>query len=115
MTWKKLTENHCSQWKLTTDDTQERNTWRLGVRSAMHAAIASYLESGPIDVDDALPLHLHINHKSDYDNMGCENIALSTGGFHTGIELTASPQPSVTHVYMQAEGSYLPSSLSGPK
>ena len=44
----------------------------------MHAAIASYLESGPIDVDDALPLDLHINLKSDYDNMGCENIALSS-------------------------------------
>ena len=35
---KKLTENDCSEWKLTTVDPQERNTWRSGVKSAMPAA-----------------------------------------------------------------------------
>ena len=38
LTWMKLTEKDCREWKLTTVDPQERNTWRSGVRSAMHAA-----------------------------------------------------------------------------
>ena len=28
LTWKKLTEKDCSEWKLTTVDPQERTTWR---------------------------------------------------------------------------------------
>ena len=35
LTWKKLTERDCREWKLTTVDPQERSTWRSGVRSAM--------------------------------------------------------------------------------
>ena len=38
LTWKKLTEKECREWKLTTVDPQERSTWRSGVRSAMRAA-----------------------------------------------------------------------------
>ena len=38
LTWKKLAEKDCSEWKLTTVDPQERSTWRSGVRSAMGAA-----------------------------------------------------------------------------
>ena len=38
LTWKKLTEKDCREWKLTTVDPQERSTWRSGVRSAMRAA-----------------------------------------------------------------------------
>ena len=38
LTWKKLTERDCREWKLTTVDPQERSTWRSGVRSAMRAA-----------------------------------------------------------------------------
>ena len=38
LTWKKLMEKDCREWKLTTVDSQERSTWRSGVRSAMHAA-----------------------------------------------------------------------------
>ena len=38
LTWKKLTEKDCREWKLTTVDPQERSTWRSGVRSAMGAA-----------------------------------------------------------------------------
>ena len=38
LTWKKLTEKDCREWKLTTVDSQERSTWRSGVRSAMRAA-----------------------------------------------------------------------------
>ena len=38
LTWKKLTEKDCREWKLTTVDPQERSTLRSGVRSAMHAA-----------------------------------------------------------------------------
>ena len=44
LTWKKLTEKDCHELKLTTVDPQERSTWRSGVRFAMCAAIASYLE-----------------------------------------------------------------------
>ena len=57
LTWKKLTEQNCLEWKLTTVDPQERSTWRSGVRSAMHTA--SQLPGkgptgrGPTDVDDA--------------------------------------------------------------
>ena len=38
LTWKKLTERDCREWKLTTVDPQERSIWRSGVRSAMRAA-----------------------------------------------------------------------------
>ena len=40
LTWKKLTEKDCREWKLTTVefDPQERSTWRSGVRSVMRAA-----------------------------------------------------------------------------
>ena len=43
LTWKKLTEKDCSEWKLTTVDPQERNTWRSGVRSATCMRAASQL------------------------------------------------------------------------
>ena len=61
-TWKKLTEKNCREWKLTTVDPQERSTWRSGVRSAMRAASQ---ERGPLMW--MMPLHLHVNQKSDYD------------------------------------------------
>ena len=52
LTWKKLTERDCREWKLTTVDPQERSTWRSGVRSAMRAA-SQLPGKGPTDVDDA--------------------------------------------------------------
>ena len=52
LTWKKLTEKDCPEWKLTTVDPQERSTWRPGVRSAMCAA-NQLPRRGPTDVDDA--------------------------------------------------------------
>ena len=57
LTWKKLMEKDCREWKLTTIDPQEKSTWRSGVRSAM--CTASQLPGmGPPDVDDApAPLH----------------------------------------------------------
>ena len=52
LTWKKLIERDCSEWKLTKVDPQERSTWRSGVRSAMRAA--SHLTGkGPTEVEDA--------------------------------------------------------------
>ena len=51
LTWKKLTERDCREWKLTTVDPQERSTWRSGVRS-MRAA-SQLPGKGPTDVDDA--------------------------------------------------------------
>ena len=38
LTWKKLMERDCREWKLTIVDPQEKSTWRSGVRSAMRAA-----------------------------------------------------------------------------
>ena len=52
LTWKKLTERDCREWKLTTVDPQERSTWRSCVRSAMRAA-SQLPGKGPTDVDDA--------------------------------------------------------------
>ena len=51
LTWKKLTERDCREWKLTTVDPQERSTWRSGVRSDMRAA-SQLSEKEPTDVDD---------------------------------------------------------------
>ena len=52
LTWKKLTETDCSEWKLMTVDPQEKSTWRSGVRSAMCAA-SQLPGKGPTDMDDA--------------------------------------------------------------
>ena len=52
MTWKKLTENYCHEWKVTIVDPQERSTWRSGVRSAMRAA-SQLPGRGSTDEDDA--------------------------------------------------------------
>ena len=52
LTWKKLMEKDCCEWKLMTVDPQERSTWRSGVRSAMHAA-RQLQGRGSTDVDDA--------------------------------------------------------------
>ena len=52
ITLKKLTENDSGEWKLKTVDNQEMNTWRSGVRSAMHAA-SQLPGEGPTDVDAA--------------------------------------------------------------
>ena len=57
LTWKKLAEKDCREWKLTTVDPQERTTWRSGVRSAMPAA-SQLPGRGPTDVNDApAPAH----------------------------------------------------------
>ena len=52
LTWKKLTERDCREWKLTKVDPQERSTWRSGVRSAMPAA-SQLPGKGPTEVEDA--------------------------------------------------------------
>ena len=52
LTWKKLTERDCREWKLTTADPKEKSTWRSGVRSAMRAA-SQLPGKGPTDVDYA--------------------------------------------------------------
>ena len=65
LTWKKLMENDCHEWKLMTVDPQERNPWRSGVRSAIRAA-SQLPGRGPTEMW-VMPTHLHINIKSDYD------------------------------------------------
>ena len=56
MTWKQLTERDRREWKLSAIDPHDRDTWRSGVRSAMHAA-------------SQLPgRYLHVNQKSNDDD-----------------------------------------------
>ena len=53
MIWKQLTERDCREWKLSAISLHDRHTLRSGVRSAMRAQQASYLDGGPTDVDVA--------------------------------------------------------------
>ena len=52
MIWKQLTERDCREWKLSAINPHDRNMWRSGVRSAMHAA-SQLSRRGPTDVDVA--------------------------------------------------------------
>ena len=61
MTWKQLTERGCREWKRSAIDPHDRDTWRSGVRSALHAA--SQLP-GKVPLMWLVPLYLHINKKS---------------------------------------------------
>ena len=45
-----LTERYCTEWKLSAIDPHDRDTWRSGVRSAMHAA-SQLPGRGPTVVD----------------------------------------------------------------
>ena len=65
MTWKQLTERDCREWKLSAINPHDRHTWRSGVRSTERASQLS--GRGPTDVDAAFVLH--VNQKSDYDDM----------------------------------------------
>ena len=57
MTWKQLTERDCREWKLSAIDSHDRDTWRSGVRSAMHAA-SQLLGRGPTVVNTSpVPSH----------------------------------------------------------
>ena len=67
LTWKKLTKKDCREWNLMTVETQERSTWRSAVKSAMRAA-SQLPEGGPLMW--MIPLHMHVNQKSDYDDDG---------------------------------------------
>ena len=66
MTWKQLIVRDCRKWKLSAINPHDRYTWRSGVRSAMRAA-SQLSGRGPTDVDVAL--YLHVNQKSNYDDM----------------------------------------------
>ena len=68
LTWKKLTERDCREWKLTTVDPQERSTWRSGVRLAMRAA-SQLPGRGPLMWMS--PCTCLLIKKSDYDMMIC--------------------------------------------
>ena len=52
MTWKQLIERDCREWKLSAINPHDRDTWRSGVRSAMHAA-SQLPGRGPTLVDMA--------------------------------------------------------------
>ena len=65
MIWKQLTEGDCREWKLSAINPHDRNMWRSGVRSAMHAA-SQLSGRGPTDVDVA-PVPANES-KSDYDD-----------------------------------------------
>ena len=64
LTWKKLMERDCREWKLTKVDPQERSTWRSGRRSAMRAA-SQLPGKGPTGADDA---PAPVNQKFDHDD-----------------------------------------------
>ena len=65
MTWKKLMENACPEWKLTTVNPHERNARSSGVISAIRAA--SQLPGGS-PLMGMMPLELHVNQKPDNDD-----------------------------------------------
>ena len=52
ITWKQLTERNCRGWKLSAIDPHDRDTWRFGVRYAMHTA-SQLPGRGPTVVDIA--------------------------------------------------------------
>ena len=74
MTWKQLTERDCREWKLSDINPHDRHTWRSGVGSTMRAASQlSGRGGGGGGVGGGalvwlLPLYLHVNQKSDYDD-----------------------------------------------
>ena len=57
--------------RLMAVDPQERSTWRSGVRSAMRAASQS---PGRGLLKWMMPLHLHVNQKSDYYMMNTRSL-----------------------------------------
>ena len=61
MTWKQLT----AEWKLSAIDPHDGDTWRSGVRSAMHAA-SQLPGRGPLLW--IWPLYLQVDKKSDDDD-----------------------------------------------
>ena len=52
MTWKQLTERDCRDWKLSAIHPHDKDTWRSGGKSAMHAA-SQIPGRGPTYVDIA--------------------------------------------------------------
>ena len=65
MTWKQLTERDCREWKLSAinpHDIPGDLVWDLPCMQQ-----ASYLEGGPLVW--MLPLYLHVNQKSAYDDI----------------------------------------------
>ena len=83
LTWKKLTESDCREWKLMTVSSRQLalkkgapgdQVWDL-----LCVQLASYLERGPLM--GMMPLHLHVNQKSDCDMMiEYINTDISNGG-----------------------------------
>ena len=61
LTWKKLTEKDCCEWKLMTVDPRKEH---LEIRCEICYAfqLASYMDGDPL-----VKMNLHINKKSDYD------------------------------------------------
>ena len=64
-TWKKLTEKDCREWKLTTL-TLKKGAPGDQVWDLLCVQLAGYLERGLLMW--MMPLHLHVNQKSDYDD-----------------------------------------------
>ena len=68
MTRKQLTERDRRKWKLSAIDPHDRDTWRSGVRSAMHAA-SQFPGRGPTVVDMApVPARNEKSDDDDYDD-----------------------------------------------
>jgi hypothetical protein len=52
LTWKEVTERDRKDWKLSTTDPQDRNTWRSSVKAAMRA-VSQVPGRGSTDVETA--------------------------------------------------------------
>ena len=61
MTWKQLTERDCREWKLSAINPHDKHTWRSDVSKP------AIWKGGPLVW--MLPLSLHVNKKSNYDDM----------------------------------------------
>ena len=64
LTWKKLTEKDCRESRLLT---LKKGALGDQVWDLLCMQLASYLEGGPLMW--MMPMHLHVNKKSDYDDM----------------------------------------------
>ena len=93
MTWKQLTERDCREWKLSAINPHDRHTWKSGVRSAICAA-SQLSRTHPLMW--MLTLSLHVNQKSDYDDMmnDCCPLGLLVLNYQKTYSLDSLPDTS---------------------
>ena len=65
-------QKDCREWKLTKVDSPRKGAPGDQMWDLLCLHLASYLEGGPLI--SIMPLHLHINQISNYDDIWCMNI-----------------------------------------